>query len=342
MVVFTSGSSATILAQSANDLVNFLQAGEEDASKLTKAYINPVVEGLSYGMNGGWYHTAKAHKPLGFDFSISLNGVFIPSSQRFFEPADLNLNNTQLSPNDPDGKAPTIIGPEESTTYQTTIQTPDGEEQFAFDGPEGLDMKKRFKVQGVVTPMIQFGIGVYKNTDLKIRLLPKTNVGDDGHVKMIGFGLMHDVKQHIPGLKIMPFDLALLIGYTNVSGVVNMESEAFPRPSGNTGAQEMPYKLNAWLVQALISRKISIMTFYGGLGYNAVKSAANIRGSYVIYSDGSGSDVALTDPVNLDFNNNSFRLNGGIRLNLAAFFINLEYTLQEYSTASLGLGFTVH
>jgi hypothetical protein len=341
MFLSTSGFVAKTLAQSANDLVNFLQAGEEDASKLTSAYINPVVEGLSYGMNGGWYHTAKAHKPLGFDLSLSLNGVFIPGSQRFFTPADLNLSNTQLSPNDPDGKAPTIIGPGENTTYQTTIQTADGEQQFTFDGPEGLDMKKRFKVQGVVTPMIQLGIGVYKNTDLKIRLLPKTNMGDEGYVKMIGFGLMHDLKQHIPGLKIMPFDLALLIGYTNVSGVVNMESEAFPRPSGDTGAQEMPFKLNAWLVQALISKKLSAITFYGGIGYNAVKSAADIRGSYVIYSGGNGSEVALADPVNLDFKNRSFRLNGGIRLNLAAFFINLEYTLQEYSTVSLGLGFTV-
>ena len=35
-------------AQDGSDLVNFLQAGEEDASKLMNAYLNPVVEGLSY------------------------------------------------------------------------------------------------------------------------------------------------------------------------------------------------------------------------------------------------------------------------------------------------------
>ncbi|HEX5171152.1 MAG TPA: DUF6588 family protein [Cyclobacteriaceae bacterium] len=335
-----SGFGGLLNAQSAGDLVNFLQTGEEDASKLTSAYINPLVEGLSYGMNGGWYTTAKAHKTLGFDLSVSLNGVFIPSSQRYFEPGKLGLNNTQLSPNDPDGKVPTVIGPEESTTYETVIQTPDGPQRFTFDGPEGLDMKKRFKVQGVVTPMIQIGVGIYKSTDLKIRFAPETKVGDDGRVKMIGFGLMHDIKQHIPGLKIMPFDLSVLIGYTKVSGDVNMESAAFPPPAGNTDAQRMPFELNGWLVQALISKKLSMFTFYGGVGYNAIKSNAHVKGSYVIYSGPNGSDVTLTDPVNLDFKNKSFRLNGGFRFNLAAFFINAEYIWQEYSTATLGLGLT--
>lgn len=339
IVVMTYAS--TVNAQSANELVNFLQAGEEDASKLTSAYLNPVIEGLSYGMNGGWYHTAKAHKTLGVDLMVSLNGVFIPSSQRYFAPSELELNNTQLTPNDPDGRAPTVIGPGEATTYETVIQTPDGPQRFTFDGPEGLDMKKLFKVQGVVTPMIQLGVGIYKNTDLKVRFVPETKVGDDGNVKMIGFGLMHDIKQHIPGLKIMPFDLAVLIGYTKVSGDVNMESAAFPRPPGSTAAQRMPFELNAWLVQALISKKLSMITFYGGVGYNAVKSTADVQGSYVIYSGPNGSNVTLTDPVNLDFKNNSFRLNGGFRLNLAAFFISAEYAWQKYSTASLGFGFTV-
>ena len=45
------------------------------------AYLNPVIEGLSYGFNGGWYNTAKAHKTLGFDLGVSMNAVFIPTSK---------------------------------------------------------------------------------------------------------------------------------------------------------------------------------------------------------------------------------------------------------------------
>ncbi len=57
-------------AQSETDLVNFLEAGKNDASKLMGAYLNPMIEGLSYSFNGGWYHTAKAHNSLGFDLGF--------------------------------------------------------------------------------------------------------------------------------------------------------------------------------------------------------------------------------------------------------------------------------
>ena len=57
--------------QDENDIVNFLEAGPQDASKLMNAYLNPMIEGLSYGFNGGWYTTAKAHKTLGFDIGFS-------------------------------------------------------------------------------------------------------------------------------------------------------------------------------------------------------------------------------------------------------------------------------
>ncbi len=79
-------------AQDENDMVNFLEAGSQDASKLMNAYLNPMIEGLSYGFNGGWYTTAKAHKTLGFDIGVSLNAVFIPSSKNYFSPESLNLS----------------------------------------------------------------------------------------------------------------------------------------------------------------------------------------------------------------------------------------------------------
>ena len=81
----------TLRAQNESDIVEYLKAGKEDASKLMGAYMTPVVEGLSYGFNGGWFHTAKAHKTLGFDLGVSVNAVFLPSSKNYFNPADLNL-----------------------------------------------------------------------------------------------------------------------------------------------------------------------------------------------------------------------------------------------------------
>jgi hypothetical protein len=42
----------------------YLLADKNDRTKLIEAYINPAMKGLIYGMNSGWYHTAKVHRTL--------------------------------------------------------------------------------------------------------------------------------------------------------------------------------------------------------------------------------------------------------------------------------------
>ena len=42
----------------AQELESILIAAD-DASKLTEGYINPVMKGLMYSMNGGWFTTAE-------------------------------------------------------------------------------------------------------------------------------------------------------------------------------------------------------------------------------------------------------------------------------------------
>jgi hypothetical protein len=68
--VFTLTCSAN--AQT-NDGFESILLATDDAEKLLGAYIDPAMTGLIYGMNNGWYHTAKVHKLFGFDISIGLN-----------------------------------------------------------------------------------------------------------------------------------------------------------------------------------------------------------------------------------------------------------------------------
>lgn len=321
-------------AQDEADLVNFLEAGPQDASKLMNAYLNPMIEGLSYGFNGGWYTTAKAHKTLGFDLGVSLNAVFIPSSKHYFTPGDLNLSVTDLvSP--VSGRAPTIVGAEDATIYSIDANG-DNQPEGSFEGPKGLDFKENIKISGVVAPTAQIGIGIYKNTDLKIRWMPEVEAGSS-KVKLIGFGIMHDIKQHIPGIKILPFDLSVLAAFTNIKGSTGMADPSFPPSPGDNSPQVMNYNMDAWLFQALISKKLAIFTFYGGIGYNTIKTTSDVTGSYVI----PGYPQAFKDPVSLSFKNNSMRVSAGMRLNFGPIYLNGEYTLQEYSMVSVGLGATV-
>ncbi len=332
MILFVMGSFIA-KAQDEAELINFLNSGKNDASKLIRAYMNPVAEGLSYGLNGGWYNTAKAHKTLGFDLGVSINAVYLPTSQNFFRPADLGLEVTTLT-TPADGRAPTLIGPQLETSYTATLETDNGPASVTFNGPEGVDFKKNLTVSGVLVPTAQLGIGIYKNTDLKIRFLPELEFGAS-KLKMIGFGVLHDVKQHIPGIKMMPFDLAMFVGFTKVKGSSSLEGKF---DSGSDPREQLfDYSMNAWIIQALISKKVSVLTVYGGVGYNAIKSSSNITGSYVISTN--AGDATFRDPVSMDFKNKSFRLTGGLRIKLGVFYLNGEYTLQEYSTLSVGLGF---
>lgn len=321
-------------AQDENDIVKFLKAGPQDASKLMNAYLNPMIEGLSYGFNGGWYTTAKAHKTLGFDIGFSINAVFIPSSKNYFTPGDLNLSTTDLvSPSS--GKAPTIIGPSDATTYNVDADG-DGQSDGSFDGPKGLDFKDNIKISGVAVPTVQIGVGIYKNTDLKIRWIPEIEFGSS-KVKLIGFGVMHDIKQHIPGIKMLPFDLSVLVAFTNIKGSTDMADPTFPPSAGDTSPQVLNYDMDAWLFQALISKKLAIVTFHGGIGYNTINTSSDVKGSYTV----AGYPQAFKDPVSLSFKNKSMRISAGMRLNLGPIYINGEYTLQEYSTVSVGLGVTI-
>ena len=153
-------------AQDENDIVNFLAAGPKDASSLMNAYLNPAIEGLSYGFNGGWFTTAKAHKTFGFDLGIAMNGVFISSSKNYFNPNDLKLQTvTGYSSAATNGLAPTIMGPNVGTIYTVDADGTGPIPASTFAGPKGLDFEETFKISGVLAPTVTLGIGIYKNTD---------------------------------------------------------------------------------------------------------------------------------------------------------------------------------
>lgn len=331
-------------AQNESDISNFLKAAPEDVSKLITAYVQPAIEGVSYGMTGGWYTTAKAHKSFGVDIGVSLNTVFLPSSRNYFDPNNLGLTSdfTFSNTSNPGSGAPSIMGPKDKTTY-TFNYTPNGLPPQSFDisGPEGLDVKGAIGVgqAPVPVPMIQLGVGIIKNTDIKLRLVPQQTLGGS-KVKMLGIGVMHDIKQHIPGIKLMPFDLSVLLAYNNVSGTTDLTSSGSTTGIPDSPNGKMEYAFNSYIVQALISKKISVLTVYGGIGYQMVKTKVDVLGDYTIESNSSLS-FDVKDPVAIDFKNNGLKLNGGVRLKFGPFYINGDYTLQKYNTVTVGLGFSI-
>ncbi len=350
-LLISFASPLKTVAQGEEDISAFLQAGQEDASKLVEAYVQPMVKSISYGMTGGWYTTAKAHKTLGFDLSITVNSAFIPSSDNFFNPNKLKFANTTYNgardngsngPFDPTRKAPTIFGPKDETEYSSSYD-PDGNgplgvQTYVYRGPEGFNVKKEIGIAAVPTPMIQLGIGIIKNTDIKIRFLPKQEFGSSD-IQMFGIGIMHDIKQHFKGIKLLPFDLSGLVAFNSVSGTTDLSSDGsggVPESTNGVGK----YKFNSWVIQGLISKKISVLTGYAGVGYSIVDTKVDVEGDYIVIPE-LGSAATLRDPVSIDLKNNSLRLTLGMRLKLGPVYLNGDYTIQKYNTLSIGFGFSV-
>lgn len=337
VLIFAAGAVQDSEAQ-ANQFIRYLQAGPADARKLSNAYLNPVMEGLCYGANGGWYHTARTHQRLGFDISFSMTAVFLPSSAQSFRPDQLGLENTTLL--SPSGVSPTIIGRKVETTYQSVLETPQGSELVEYAGAKGADFPGSWLVRGAAVPVLQAGVGIGKNTDLKLRFLPTLNFGSVTRAGVVGIGFMHDLKQHIPAWRIKTFDLSLMAGYSRIAGEIDATNVGFTRPDNDLRQQEMPFKVHAFLVQVLMSKKLNNVTLYGGLGYNTARSNADVLGSYRVFGSNEDDEVVLTDPFSLSFANKSMRVNAGARLNIGGFYLHAEYSLQEYSAVTAGVGYT--
>jgi hypothetical protein len=324
-------------AQSIAGLTDFLKAEKNDASALMKSYVTPAVNAISNGMTSGWYTTGKAHKTLGFDLGISVSAVFTPTSDNYFTPS-LSSSTTFKNLTSIGQGAPSVVGPKDVTEYKSTYD-PDGSgvlpsQTFTIKGPEGLDLKKNIGFSALPVPIVQLGIGIVKNTDLKIRFVPEQK-SNSVTFKMFGIGVMHDIKQHIPGIKKLPFDLSILAAYNTVSGTASLVSTS--GVISNDG--NLAYKLNSWVAQAIISKKISVLTGYVGVGYGSVSSDIDITGNFIVPA--GAASFALKDPLALSLSNSSAKLTAGLRLKFGPVYLSGDYTLQKYDALTLGFGFAV-
>lgn len=314
-----------------DDLDQLLEAGIEDASVLIEGYVDPFMVGFGTGLSNGWYNTAKAHKSLGFDLTVTANVAYVPDKDMFFNANGLNLQTVELDdPAYPDGNIPTMFGPDAETPTFRELNT--GE---TFEGPSGLGIEDEIGFNAVPVPMAQIGIGIVKNTDLKVRWTPEIDIGDDGKFKLFGFGVLHDVKQHIPGLKNLPFDLSAFVGYTKMKTTIDFTN------GDPTQNQTGDFEIRTLTVQGLISKKFSVLTFYGGLGFNRVRSDLGINGEYDINDDGDFNDANEVNPLSLEFKSGGPRMTLGMRLKLAILTLHADYTLQKYKTLTVGVGFSV-
>lgn len=320
------------------DFDSFLRGGAEDASILMQHYLEPIVVGFSYGMSNSWYNTAKPHKPLGFDLTISGNLTTVPSSMEYFtfDPSEYN-NVTSTGTTD---QIPTIMGPRDENGAALTFNYDDGTVGQSISGsysPVGVGIKETVGLNVVPSPMVQLGIGTFKSTDLIIRYVPSLTFGDFT-TSAFGLGIKHDIKQWIPGLKEVPIDISVLGAFSGFNNTFDMSDQEFDGEN-----QEASFDLNNWTIQGIVSKKISVLTLYGSIGYSDVNSSIKMSGTYIIEDSTDPTETfILTDPIDFSYKENSMRGTLGFRLKFGFFTMHIDYTFQKYNIASAGIGININ
>jgi hypothetical protein len=321
ILLFCVGGRVQPAAAQIENVDALLRGGTADARTLIDAYLAPGVTGFETGLNTGWTGAAKPHSVLGFHLRIGATLSRVPSSDRTFTllPGDLTtltLENGEI------GSSPTVAGEEDAPTYQlglpsgSTISMPEGS-GFSF----------------APTPVIEAGIGIVRDTEVMLRLVPSVGVVDNyGTVSLFGAGVKHGLNQWVPGRTPLPVDVTAMVHYTRFDLDADLEE------SGN---QRLEWGTDTWAVTALVGKSIPVVSVYGGLGVETAATEIAMKGTYEIEND-QGIPATVEDPLSISFDRNtSLRALGGVRIRLGFTALYLEGTLANYSSLTAGLGLSV-
>ena len=336
-VVILIGLIVCLNANSQNfqGIENLLLASQEDQTLLFQQYFNPLVTSINYGMASGWSHTAKTHKKLGFDITLSLNSSFIPSSAEVYSTSGFNSITSSSD------FLPTVLGDNTDETLSITLfgQGSIPELTTSFTAPSGI--KDDLPLSMVTTPSLQVGLGLPYKTDLIIRYIP-TRSNKNTSIGLKGIGLKHNLLQHFgPVDKVPLIDLSLLAAYSTYSIDYNIQ-----KTSNLAGYnQQAIMNIDSYAVQLLSSVDLKILTFYASIGYSKGVSDLELLGTYNLpYNVADTAEqiiVTVTDPLKVKWNNESVSANAGISFKLPGLRLFADYTAQEYNSVSLGVSLSI-
>lgn len=299
---------------SQNDLEDFLnnvvQESLHDSEILLEGYMSPLGAVLGSGLNGGWYNTAKSHSLGGFDVTAGLHIISIPNSAETFNPSN-DFNQFQIQGNQ---NIPTFVGPE-NTNSQIIVPGND-----SFLAPVGTDLP------AIPVPYFQGSIGGPKKTDILFRLSPFKL--DFGNMKFgyWGVGFKHDLLQWIPIAKKIPVDLSYLISYSKLTSTFNFY-----------GDKNLDFKVRGLNQYLCLSKKLSFITLYSGVGYHFSNSRLKLNGDFVV--DPNGEQVTISNPFDFNFGGvNGFKTDVGVRMKILVFALHAQWTRAEYNMFTFGVG----
>ena len=307
---------------------NILAAGLNDAELFTTDYLSPASDGIMYSISSGWYNSADAKPLAGFEISIigNMSSFKNKSDKKAFELNTADYENLQFVDGSSSKLVSSSLGDIEG--IRVFVEDDSGLLREEFELPSGLAAEG---INFVPSAFIQASVGIIKGTELKARFLPKINT-DDFALSMYGIGVQHEFTKHLPADKILPIAISGVIGYTHLNGTYDFTNTSIIAGQD----QKLDMATNTWVFQAVVSTKLPIINFYGGLGYLTGKSTTDVLGTYIV----SGPfPQTYEDPFSIKTDVNGVTANVGAKLKLGFFRLNADYSLAQFNTLSFGLNF---
>ncbi|WP_304064703.1 DUF6588 family protein [Pedobacter glucosidilyticus] len=343
--------SVSTLTFAQDDIGAIVKAGTGDATKLAQAYFNPFFKGFGFGMNSGWFNSAKTKNLGKFDLRIQATGAFVPPADQQFDVNKLGLSaNTRLKAGS-NPLTPTLFGKDVNGStleiYGNDNPSTIGIDESDFAITE-LDLPQGLGHDIVPSPQVQLTVGLIKNTDVSVRFVPSVKIGDGGQVNSWGVGIKKEITSFLPGKseKIIPVDISLAFGYNqiNVDYKFAIEDQINEGPNQNADLnQRIESKLSGFTVDAILSKKLALFTPFVSVGYNTAKTELGILGDYIVKSGlGPNDTQTIKDPVIINEKSISgMRASAGFSLHLAFFRLYGAYSIGDYNAATAGIGFGI-
>ena len=306
-------------AQLFDDLDNVLKATTEDAQTLVDAYVAPLGQSLTYSLNSGWASSAKTHKKLGFDITFGAASPSVSDAAKSFTIADLGLKELSSTAT----TANTVFGANSSTNFTYTLPGTSISQSLEMPGGLGDDLI----MNSVPTPYLQLGLGLFFDTDLMVRYVPKLK-NQGAELGLFGVGFKHNLMQYFGFLDKLPLNISALASYSKM----NLD---YQLSSVNTD-QMVNYDVDTFTIQALGSLDFPIISIVGGIGYGKGNVAFDMLGDYSI-TLANGTSKTLSDPLKSEKEYTGTHAMIGARANLLFLKIFANYTLQEFNTLNVGV-----
>ncbi len=359
-------SLATLPAQAQlSDIGVLLQAGKNDANLLAGAYAAPLAKGFGAALNSGWNMGAKTHKFLGFDVSVRVGLAQVPTSDQTYDISSMNLTAFRVRNGSP-SVGPTFSGKDLKASELPTLETPElnpltGEPLASFTMPTGIGQP----YSGA--PMVQVGVGLIFNTDVAVRYVPATDFQDFGSIELMGASVKHGLNQWIPGGDLLPVDIAVQAGFTNLNTSANLSLKPEDLKNYSTtntvnefsashwDNQKIEFTSSGYTINALVGKDINLLILgigvYGGIGIESAETTIGTPGNYPVLVPnenfnpiGTGDQLKPTkirsesNPLDLKFDSaNSMRYTVGAKVRFLLVNLMAEYTYANYPILNAGV-----